>query len=103
MPSLPVLPSESVFSSNPPFDCGPPPPTGCRMTAALRTGLPLSSLKTVNLIDDTCPELFFLSPANSKVGTKSVQTIATREPFIFIEVILGNRAGRRNSNRRQQA
>src|SRR5580698_8010913 len=49
MPSKLVLPSMSVFSSTPPRLCFPPALTGCMITAALRTGLPLSSLITTKL------------------------------------------------------
>src|SRR5580704_4059756 len=46
MPSKLVLPSASVLSSSPPRLCLPWVLTGCMITAALRTGLPLSSLST---------------------------------------------------------
>src|SRR5690349_19663777 len=46
MPSRLALPSGSVFSSNPPRSCLPLSFTGCKITAALRTGFPLSSLTT---------------------------------------------------------
>src|SRR5580704_8699025 len=44
MPSKLLLPSASVLSSSPPRLCLPWEFTGCMITAALRTGLPLSSL-----------------------------------------------------------
>src|ERR1035437_8956588 len=93
IPSLSVLPSELVLSSNPPRDCLPCSATGCRMTAALRTGLPLSSFSTTNLREDACPESFFLSPATSKEGTRSMQMIATSKHCIFIRTILGSSGG----------
>src|SRR5271167_4273985 len=46
MPSKLVLPSASVLSSSPPRLCLPWVLTGCMITAALRIGLPLSSLTT---------------------------------------------------------
>src|ERR1022692_959387 len=45
MPSKLVLPSASVLSSRPPRPCLPCVLTGCMITAALRTGLPLSSFR----------------------------------------------------------
>src|ERR1035437_4760876 len=89
IPPLSVLPSELVLSSTPPRDCLLLPATGCRITAALRTGLPLSSLRTANLSEDICPESFFLSPAASKAGTKSMQRIATSKRCSFIRIIVG--------------
>src|ERR1700686_2459204 len=47
MPSKLVLPSASVLSSSPPRSCLPRVLTGCMITAALRTGLPLSSFTTM--------------------------------------------------------
>src|SRR5664279_562084 len=93
IPSLSVLPSEFVLSSKPPRDCLPCSATGCRITAALRTGLPLSSFSTTTLREDACPESFFLSPATSKGGTRSTQMIATRKHCNFIRTILGSSGG----------
>src|SRR5258708_33147887 len=93
MPSKFAFPSGSVFNSMSPRSCLPFAFTACMITAALRTGFPLSSLmawKYRNQLGSS--SLSLCPPAGPAIGSIASTTPATKIFFMFMRAILSSRA-----------
>src|SRR5258708_3914338 len=88
MPSKLVLPSASVLSSSPPRPCLPRVFTGCMITAAFRTGFPLSSFRIMKFRTAVGSSSLSFCALATPSSAKSDKRQANVHVFIFVNLIL---------------